>query len=87
MDGVGTNDEDRILVLAATNRPHELDDAALRRFTKRVYIPLPDGRTRRVLAQHLLREQRYRFTGVAIRPALPLSLYLSFSLFSLFLYR
>uniref|UniRef100_A0A7S1I5R6 microtubule-severing ATPase n=1 Tax=Eutreptiella gymnastica TaxID=73025 RepID=A0A7S1I5R6_9EUGL len=62
MDGVGTDETDRILILAATNRPHELDDAAIRRFTKRVYIPMPDGRTRRTLAQHLLKAQRYSFS-------------------------
>jgi spastin len=62
MDGVGTDSGDRILVLAATNRPHELDDAAIRRFTKRVYIPMPDGRTRRIMAQNLLKTQRYSFS-------------------------
>lgn len=40
--------------MAATNRPQELDEAALRRFTKRVYVSLPDSKTRHVLMKRLL---------------------------------
>jgi vacuolar protein-sorting-associated protein 4 len=41
MDGVGA-DMDGILVLGATNLPWGLDKAILRRFERRVYIPLPE---------------------------------------------
>jgi SpoVK/Ycf46/Vps4 family AAA+-type ATPase len=37
------SDEDRIMVLAATNHPWDIDEAFRRRFQKRVYIPLPNG--------------------------------------------
>lgn len=37
-----TGDEDRFLLIGATNRPQELDEAARRRLVKRLYIPLPD---------------------------------------------
>ncbi|KAJ3171797.1 hypothetical protein HDU87_008265 [Geranomyces variabilis] len=58
-DGLGTSSEDRLLVLAATNRPQELDEAALRRLVKRIYIPLPEPATRAALVDHLLREQKH----------------------------
>ncbi|KAH9509344.1 hypothetical protein Btru_046806 [Bulinus truncatus] len=53
-DGVSSSSEDRILVMGATNRPQELDDAVLRRFPKRVYVTMPDIQTRRVMLSHLL---------------------------------
>ncbi|XP_015037384.2 spastin isoform X2 [Drosophila pseudoobscura] len=57
-DGLpGNPDGDRIVVLAATNRPQELDEAALRRFTKRVYVSLPDEQTRELLLNRLLQKQ------------------------------
>lgn len=53
-DGLPCSPEERVLVMAATNRPQELDEAALRRFTKRVYVTLPDTQTRILLLRRLL---------------------------------
>ncbi|KAG0252731.1 hypothetical protein BG011_006830 [Mortierella polycephala] len=53
-DGAGSNSDDRVLVMGATNRPQELDEAARRRFVKRIYIPLPESETRRGLLEKLL---------------------------------
>ena len=52
-----SNSQDRILVMGATNRPFELDNAALRRFPKRIYIGLPDLKTRISLINKLLKTQ------------------------------
>ncbi|CAD5206208.1 unnamed protein product [Bursaphelenchus okinawaensis] len=46
MQGIG-NDDNGVLVLAATNIPWTLDSAIRRRFEKRIYIPLPDVNGRR----------------------------------------
>ena len=43
LEGIGSSEsQTSIFVLAATNFPWDLDEALLRRFQKRVYIPLPD---------------------------------------------
>ena len=47
MDGAAAADaNERLLVVGATNRPQELDEAARRRLQKRLMIPLPDGEAR-----------------------------------------
>ncbi|PNT62758.1 hypothetical protein BRADI_4g07862v3 [Brachypodium distachyon] len=42
MEGFDSGNE-QILLIGATNRPQELDEAARRRLTKRLYIPLPSS--------------------------------------------
>ncbi|KAI9031380.1 P-loop containing nucleoside triphosphate hydrolase protein [Hyaloraphidium curvatum] len=53
-DGCATSESDRVLVIGATNRPGELDDAARRRFRKKLYIPLPNKEARKRLLKNLL---------------------------------
>jgi SpoVK/Ycf46/Vps4 family AAA+-type ATPase len=52
----------RVLLIGATNRPQELDDAARRRFVKRLYIPLPEERDRQVLLRVLLATNKHELT-------------------------
>ncbi|CUG91349.1 katanin, putative, partial [Bodo saltans] len=45
MDGLHGSDHEgsaRVMVLATTNRPWDLDEAMRRRLEKRIYVPLPD---------------------------------------------
>ncbi|KAD6453193.1 hypothetical protein R6Q59_014952 [Mikania micrantha] len=58
-DGVTSNSNDLVIVIGATNKPQELDDAVLRRLVKRIYIPLPDASSRRNLLKHKLKGQQY----------------------------
>lgn len=59
MDGAGTSREDRVLVVGATNRPQELDEAARRRLVKRLYIPLPSVEARCSLVKKLMQQQAH----------------------------
>ncbi|CAJ0584896.1 unnamed protein product, partial [Mesorhabditis spiculigera] len=60
LDGVATSAEDRLLVLGATNRPQELDEAARRRFAKRLYVPLPQECARRQMVHNLIAQNTHR---------------------------
>lgn len=52
-------DASRVLVLAATNCPWDIDEAARRRFVRRQYIPLPEPETRETQLRTLLKSQKH----------------------------
>jgi SpoVK/Ycf46/Vps4 family AAA+-type ATPase len=52
-------DATRVLVLAATNLPWAIDEAARRRFVRRQYIPLPEDWVRKKQVQTLLSHQKH----------------------------
>ncbi len=56
MDGLMSRPEDRVVVLAATNRPWVLDSALLRRFDKRIFVPLPDKEVRKKIFEITIRK-------------------------------
>jgi len=57
LDGCSTVGDERILIVGATNRPQDLDEAARRRLVKRLYVPLPDVGARRQIVTTLLSSQ------------------------------
>ena len=57
MDGIKNDSSDRIIIIGATNRPHELDDAILRRLSKRIYVGLPNFNDRVTLMKNLMSSQ------------------------------
>ncbi|KAF5916802.1 hypothetical protein HPG69_012161 [Diceros bicornis minor] len=58
LDGATTSSEDRILVVGATNRPQEIDEAARRRLVKRLYIPLPEASARKQIVTNLMSKEQ-----------------------------
>ncbi|XP_058446602.1 fidgetin-like protein 1 [Malaya genurostris] len=58
LDGAATGEDDRILIVGATNRPQELDEAARRRLVKRLYIPLPELSARIKILSRLLANEK-----------------------------
>lgn len=47
IDGLYSNKGERLVIIAATNMPEDIDPAFRRRFEKRIYVPPPDMRTRK----------------------------------------
>ena len=50
------------MVVGATNRPQELDEAARRRLVTDLYIPLPELEARRRIITNLLGKKRHELT-------------------------
>ncbi|KAF1843897.1 AAA-domain-containing protein [Cucurbitaria berberidis CBS 394.84] len=55
-------DATRVLVLAATNLPWAIDEAARRRFVRRQYIPLPEDWVRKQQVNTLLSHQKHELS-------------------------
>ncbi|KAK3933229.1 Fidgetin-like protein 1 [Frankliniella fusca] len=63
MDGVTHSDQDsNVVVMGATNRPSMIDDAILRRFPSRLYVPLPDFDARKDMLHFRLSKTTHSLT-------------------------
>ncbi|KAF4414014.1 putative AAA domain-containing protein [Colletotrichum fructicola] len=70
---VNRGDPNRVLVLAATNLPWAIDEAARRRFVRRQYIPLPEPKTRSTQLRTLLGQQKHGLTDHDIEKLIDLT--------------
>ncbi|KAI9086605.1 hypothetical protein K1719_031466 [Acacia pycnantha] len=57
-DGLLTKPAEQILVLAATNRPFDLDEAIIRRFERRIMVGLPSVKNREMILKTLLAKEK-----------------------------
>lgn len=65
-DGLSKQTNEGLVVIGTTNRPHELDDAARRRFAVRLYIPLPDICARKQMIINSLKNEKHSLTDKQI---------------------
>ncbi|EES16128.2 uncharacterized protein LOC8066340 isoform X2 [Sorghum bicolor] len=56
-DGLCTKEQERVIVLGATNRPFDLDDAVVRRFPHRLMVSLPDKSNREKILKVILSKE------------------------------
>ncbi len=47
IEGFSTKKDEKVILIAATNRPWDLDDAMISRFQRKIYVPLPDADARK----------------------------------------
>ena len=59
MDGLRSSSQDqRVVVIGATNRPFDLDDAVLRRLPRRLLVDLPGEKERKEILKILLKGEK-----------------------------
>jgi vacuolar protein-sorting-associated protein 4 len=63
LDGIGEINMDGVLLLGATNLPWILDMGMRRRFEKKIYIPLPDEKTRELMLKYYISKNEYLITN------------------------
>ncbi|XP_057817792.2 uncharacterized protein LOC131030865 isoform X7 [Cryptomeria japonica] len=56
-DGLCTKEKERVLVLAATNRPFDLDEAVIRRMPRRLLVNFPDAPNRAKILKVILSQE------------------------------
>ncbi|KAL7590367.1 hypothetical protein Lser_V15G37660 [Lactuca serriola] len=56
-DGLRTKDRERVLVLGATNRPFDLDEAVIRRLPRRLMVNLPNATNREKILRVILAKE------------------------------
>lgn len=59
---MSSKEGDRIVALGASNRPMDLDDAALRRFPERYMVGMPGKKARRQIIDSLLKDTKIKHT-------------------------
>jgi len=62
LDGAATSNDEQLVIIGATNRPHEIDEAARRRLAKRLYIPLPCEAARKQMLERMMRDEKHSLT-------------------------
>ncbi|MEM5871300.1 MAG: ATP-binding protein [Candidatus Aenigmatarchaeota archaeon] len=56
IEGFSTKKDEKVILIAATNRPWDLDEAMLSRFQRKIYVPLPDFESRKQIFEIHLKE-------------------------------
>ena len=69
-DGVATSSASRVLVLGATNKPHHIDSAILRRMPRAFEVPLPDRNGRLSILKLLLQHEHVDDSALSCLPKL-----------------
>jgi SpoVK/Ycf46/Vps4 family AAA+-type ATPase len=59
MDGLKSSPDNNVIVIGATNRPFDLDDAVLRRLPRRLLVDLPGERERQGMLSFPSRSHRF----------------------------
>ncbi|KAJ5077371.1 putative aaa atpase [Anaeramoeba ignava] len=56
-DGMKSSEYERVIVVAATNRPQDLDDAILRRFSRQIFLDIPNKNEREKIIRLILKDE------------------------------